>query len=201
MRLSHGIPLRGKQLSNKVKIVSAVSSVSGAANDHNTAFFRKGQFFFYIYIYIIQVILYWKILGTQICGLHTEVIGQTPLYLVLWVNIPGAYLRSLILFWFVLLNFSSNSSRIQHRTNQSLQINGWRSYQTQPQIHKSYILTHSKVYAILVTFLQLWGFSKSLTWLVAYMMVVSLLLNSCYNDTFYLCSQWKSNFVFHKALL
>ena len=51
MRLSHGIPLRGKQLSNKEKIVSAVSCVSGAANDHNTAFFRIGQFFFYIYIY------------------------------------------------------------------------------------------------------------------------------------------------------
>ena len=45
MRLSHEIPLRGKQLSNKEKIVSALASVSGAANEHNTAFFQVRPIF------------------------------------------------------------------------------------------------------------------------------------------------------------
>ena len=45
MRLSHGIPLRRKQLSNKEKIVSALASVSEAASEHNTAFFQDRSIF------------------------------------------------------------------------------------------------------------------------------------------------------------
>ena len=85
MRLSHGIPLRRKQLSNKEKIVSALASVSGAASEHNTAFFQDRP----IFVFSDNLgYLYWKIPGTQICGLCGAVFGQTPLYLVFWANIP-----------------------------------------------------------------------------------------------------------------
>ena len=73
-------------------------------------------------------------------------------------------LTNCVHFWFPLLNCSWNNDRIQHLTYQSLQLNGWRNCKTQLQIHKSYLLTHSKVYAILATLLQSWRFGMSLTW-------------------------------------
>ena len=50
-------------------------------------FFRIDQFFFF-FDNLGYFLL--KMRGTQICGRHVKVFGQTLLYLVLWANIAPA---------------------------------------------------------------------------------------------------------------